>query len=217
MFGPMGANPPSTEWYQRCLRRESWRWGVCCSFSVEIGPSADFLLSSESVLTWQAAASLPLRGRHCSDLRAPFIIHHHQTETSWSVSQRYVSGLGSLDVFIPLHAYPGMSCLHAPWIWYLTCWDWSEQVEAVSFMLCLQWHAVCLTWSMFLPLCGHGVYSAALELPLRSYACPRDRSSTACLHHSVKDSFPLKAQHTALSAMFTVLMSVWLCCTLTLL
>lgn len=105
-----------------------------------MGSSADLLLSSESLLTWQANASLPLRGRHCSNLLAAFSTHqtrdimiskrqglrpggkafrglHASTEISFRCRQ---------IVFYPSahHAYQGMSCFHAQCddIWHAGIW-----------------------------------------------------------------------------------------------
>lgn len=113
------------DWYQRCLRRNFWRWGVCGSFSMEIFPSADFLLSSESLPAWKTVASLPLRGRECCNLRTTF--GPHKTETSEPFSIKSSDQQDPSKCFTSQSSgrlgFPNSEMIsernpQAPWLWH---------------------------------------------------------------------------------------------------
>lgn len=168
-------------WYQRCLRREFWRWGVCSSLSTEIFPSADLLLSSESLPVWKAAASLPLRGRQRSNLRTTFSTH--KTETSKSF------GVESAEQQIPLERsmIQGLCWAGLPHFKNIFKNESSSTMtRSKKVKIPFQWKDWQTNANKILPPYESGAYTEAPAPLLHSSKCPHDRSGITYCHHSVK-------------------------------
>lgn len=158
-------------WYQRCLRMEFWHWGVCSSFSTEIFPSADFLLSSENLPVWKAAASLPLRGRQRSNLRSTFSTHKMETSESFNTE--------ASDQQIP----PERSWFRVRVsVRELVFPKRLEKIKKIPFQ-CKDRE---INADNVLPPYESDACTAAPAPLLHSSSCPHDRSGTTFCHHSVK-------------------------------
>lgn len=166
--------------HQRCLRRESWRCQMRCSFSEGISSSADLLLSPQGLLTWQAAVSLPLRCRLCSNFRATFSTYQRE----------------DLNISIaPLQGLPDAPCFCTDTVVFCQIASWMSgnallpcSADLMSVMLPSH-----RTWGVQqhnltdLPLCGSGAYTEAVELLLLHFCtCLHGRSGTPCYRHSAK-------------------------------
>lgn len=139
------------DWYQRCLRREFWLWGVCSSFSTEIFPSADLLLSSESLPARKTAASLPLRVQERSNLRTTFGTHKTKTSESFSMEssdQQNPSGVAWVRVHADLVFQISYFRNESSYTMTLTC---SRKVQ-IPF----QWKDQEISADNVLPPCGSG-------------------------------------------------------------